>query len=274
MQQMLFNVYFRSVCSLCARQKNDISCCTSLYSISHLCCVASICRRERREDEYAYCGDYSGIGDCWYFRHCCGGTSDNRHQTTTWCQTFVFFVVTYCVLNAYGFTFCVCADFTAARMLLFLRDECQCVSCLWHLNVTRIIAPHRTHQTPFRRHNRLSDGFDNRLNVCLHDAAGRSAGLTTSWTTAIVSFIHTFNRLSVRLYNRFDNRLNAQQVECMFTRCIRLFNRLFNRSHSMLYCVDGVVEKTKFKMNFATVKEKRAVVHKISSLRIYMYVWT
>ena len=33
--------------------------------------------------------------------------------------------------------------------------------------------------TPFTRYNRLSNGFDNRLNVCIHDTTGCHTGLTT-----------------------------------------------------------------------------------------------
>ena len=54
--------------------------------------------------------------------------------------------------------------------------------------------------TPFTRYSRLSNRlynrFDNRLNVCLHDAAGCS--------TAVVK---PHNRLNNRLDNRLDNRL-------------------------------------------------------------------
>jgi len=47
--------------------------------------------------------------------------------------------------------------------------------------------------------NRLSNGFDSRLNVCIHDTTGSQTGLTTSLT-----------RLSNRLSDPFDNRFNKR----------------------------------------------------------------
>jgi len=37
-------------------------------------------------------------------------------------------------------------------------------------------------------------------------------------------------------------QLVAQPVECLFTRCSRLFNRLLNRFDNRLYRVNGVLE--------------------------------
>jgi len=48
-------------------------------------------------------------------------------------------------------------------------------------------------------YSRLSNGFDNRLNVCIHDTTGCQTGLKT-----VVLCIQTFNRLS----GWFDNRLH------------------------------------------------------------------
>ena len=46
-----------------------------------------------------------------------------------------------------------------------------------------------TFYTPFTRYNRLSNRFDNRLTVCLHDKAtcqtGCQSGLTTGMTTVL-----------------------------------------------------------------------------------------
>jgi len=68
----------------------------------YLCCIALVCRQVEFIDR----GDDSRIVSCWYYHRCCFGTSDNRDQTTTRCQTFVslscllveFF---WCSLNVY-----------------------------------------------------------------------------------------------------------------------------------------------------------------------------
>ena len=49
----------------------------------------------------------------------------------------------------------------------------------------RLLKP-RLHDTT-RLSNRLSNGFDNRLNVCIHDTTGCQTGLTTSLTTGLTT---------------------------------------------------------------------------------------
>jgi len=54
-------------------------------------------------------------------------------------------------------------------------------------------------QAPFTRYNLLSDPFDNRLNVCIHD--------TTSLTTGCI--VYTAG-CQTGCTTRYDNRLNEQ----------------------------------------------------------------
>jgi len=66
--------------------------------------------------------------------------------------------------------------------------------------------------TPFTRYNRLSERlynrYDNRLDVCLHNAAG-------------CPVVQPAVQLNSRLYNRFDNRLDVciHDTTCCPTGC-------------------------------------------------------
>ena len=107
--------------------------------------------------------------------------------------------------------------------------------------------------------HRLSNGFDNRLNVCIHDTTGCQTGLTTGLTTDCI--VYTAG-CQTGCTIRFDNRFNEQwlfvqhgcqtgcetglatgltTVGCLFTRYSRLSNRLYNRFDNRLYRVNGVL---------------------------------
>ena len=128
-------------------------------------------------------------------------------------------------------------------------------------------------QAPFTRYNllsnRLSKWFDNRVNVCIHDATGCQTRCQTGCTTRFD------NRLNEQLFvqhgcqtvfqhgcqtvfvkpvcqTRFDNRLFVQhgcQTRLttvlttdwmLFTRYSRLLNRLYNLFDNRLYRLNGV----------------------------------
>jgi len=65
--------------------------------------------------------------------------------------------------------------------------------------------------TPFTRYNRLSNGFYNRLDVCLHDTAGSQTGCETG----------------CQFDNRFDNRVE-QTATVSSTGCRLNEQWLFN----------------------------------------------
>ena len=88
-----------------------------------------------------------------------------------------------------------------------------------------------------RLSNRLSNRIGNRLNVCMHDTTGcptgRQTGLTTGWTIGCI--VHT----NIQPVANPVGQPIWQPVECLFTRCSRLFNRFDN----WLYCVYGVLSR-------------------------------
>jgi len=51
-------------------------------------------------------------------------------------------------------------------------------------------------------YSRLSNGFDNRLNVCIHDTTGSQTGLTTGLTTGCIVYTHIY-----LVVKPIDNRL-------------------------------------------------------------------
>jgi len=84
--------------------------------------------------------------------------------------------------------------------------------------------------------NRLSQILDSPLYVCvwvclliprLHDTTGCQTGCPTGWTAGCVVYTNI--------------QPVEQPVECLFTRCSRLSNRLFMRFDSQLYRVNGVL---------------------------------
>jgi len=58
-------------------------------------------------------------------------------------------------------------------------------------------------KAPFTRYNLLSNGFDNRLNVCIHDTTGYQTCLTTG------CIVHTTG-CQTGCTTQFDNQLNEQ----------------------------------------------------------------
>ena len=116
-----------------------------------------------------------------------------------------------------------------------------------------------TSQAPFTRYNlltnKLSNRFDNWLNVCIHDTTGCQTGLTIS---CIVYNVHVYKHSAgCQTSNRFDSRLAVsciqpvvnrlynpvwQPVErtvvvCL-TRWTRLSNLFYNRFDNRLYRVN------------------------------------
>ena len=59
---------------------------------------------------------------------------------------------------------------------------------------------HVTSEAPFTRYNRLSNRFDNRVNVCIHD---NTTGCETGLTNACIVYTAGYTTW-------FDNRLNEQ----------------------------------------------------------------
>jgi len=114
--------------------------------------------------------------------------------------------------------------------------------------------------------NRLSNPFDNRLNVCIHDTAGCQTGLTTGLTTVLNEQTVRSTSCQTGLYNRLDKHglttvLNKQLVVkpgcttglttgcihdtavcqtglTMVVSCIQTFD---NRFDNRLYCVNGAL---------------------------------
>jgi len=79
----------------------------------------------------------------------------------------------------------------------YLRAPTTAADTLWKYNTTtEFIIRRPLSKAPFTRYNllsnRLSNGFDNRVNVCMNDTTGCQTRSQTGYTT------------------RFDNRLNEQ----------------------------------------------------------------